>query len=299
MMFRETCQIDTALASLDKAIDTHYTWLVNIMVEIASAKTSAAEIIPASSHESCPVGRWLQSKPRAEHGEGVCIQAIYHAHSRLHESGHQLLLAVSEGRVSEHEFTDFKSCLQLFSSATNDYRKYLLNMRNGIDALTGLPGRRALDETFSQRLQAAQGRAVYMLMLDIDRFKNINDSWGHLVGDAVLRALARQLREWAQGCDTAYRYGGEEFILLLCAAGDEEACKIALRLCNAIADRTIYHDDLALRITATLGVTRVRTGETLTRAQERADAAMYRGKQTGRNRCMFMDAQGEIRHFVG
>lgn len=156
-----------------------------------------------------------------------------------------------------------------------------------------------LDETFVQQLIRAPEQNIYLLLLDIDRFKNINDTYGHLIGDSVLRGLAQLLRDGIRDDDNAYRYGGEEFIILLRAPSDKDACLTGLRLCNTIADTTLNCDDQALHITVTVGLTKVQAKESLDEAAKRADAAMYRGKQTGRNRCMFMDEWGEIHHFVG
>ncbi|MGO0765237.1 diguanylate cyclase domain-containing protein, partial [Citrobacter freundii] len=102
---------------------------------------------------------------------------------------------------------------------------YLLNIRSNIDVLTGLPGRRMLDESFDQQLLDAEPLNLYILLLDIDRFKYVNDTYGHLVGDLVLRVLASNLLSWTRYDEVAYRYGGEEFIIIIRTKTDEQACQ--------------------------------------------------------------------------
>lgn len=169
------------------------------------------------------------------------------------------------------------------------WQRHLLQLRSGYDALTGLPLRRILDESFGSHLPEEDGDNIYVLIMDVDHFKRVNDTWGHLTGDAVLRALALKLRESTRSYEPSYRFGGEEFITLLKAKNDRDACHAGLRINEAIAAHRIKLGDEQLSITVTSGLTRVHQGETLHRVLERADSAMYQGKLRGRNRCMFVD----------
>ncbi|MBS1207521.1 MAG: diguanylate cyclase [Proteobacteria bacterium] len=298
-MYRKTCQIDTILADLNYSVEAHYNWLVNMVSCVVNNTFEQPDIIHPYAHKYCGVGNWLHHHQPLGDEQSSCIQAINEAHARMHDSGRQMMLAIQNKTVIDDHFTDFKQHLALFSSAVATYKSYLLTMRSGIDILTGLPGRRVLGETFEQQLIRASGQNVYLLLLDIDRFKNINDTYGHLIGDSILRGLAQLLRDGIRDDDNAYRYGGEEFIILLRAPSYKDACLTGLRLCNTIADTPLHCDDQALYITVTVGLTKVQAKESLDEVAKRADAAMYRGKQSGRNRCMFMDEWGEIQHFVG
>lgn len=293
-MYRKSCQIDILLDELNYSVDAHYDWLVNMFSCVVNNSFEEADIIHPCAHQHCCVGRWLAQYQVTAAEESTCIQAINHTHTCMHDSGREMMLAIKNKTVTTEHFSDFKQHLALFSTAVTTCKSYLLNMRSGIDILTGLPGRRMLDETFARQLTCTPNQSLYLLLLDIDRFKNINDTYGHLIGDSVLRGLAQLLRDGIRDNDHAYRYGGEEFIILLRAPSDKEACLAGLRLCNTIADTTLYSDDKALHITVTVGGTRVQEKESLDAVVKRADAAMYRGKQSGRNCCMFMDEQGEI-----
>ncbi|KFB96943.1 adenylyl cyclase [Citrobacter freundii ATCC 8090 = MTCC 1658 = NBRC 12681] len=203
-------------------------------------------------------------------------------------------MAIVEKRSHPWHFDSFQDALLAFTSSVMDYKIYLLNIRSNIDVLTGLPGRRMLDESFERQLLDAEPLNLYILLLDIDRFKYVNDTYGHLVGDVVLRALASNLLSWTRYDEVAYRYGGEEFIIIIRTKTDEQACQAGLRLCRLIGQKKIPYSDGEIAITVTAGITRVQPGETLDTALGRADRAMYQGKQTGRNRCMFMDENEQI-----
>ncbi|CDL41423.1 FIG00510087: hypothetical protein [Citrobacter freundii] len=146
-------------------------------------------------------------------------------------------MAIVEKRSHPWHFDSFQDALLAFTSSVMDYKIYLLNIRSNIDVLTGLPGRRMLDESFDRQLLDAEPLNLYILLLDIDRFKYVNDTYGHLVGDVVLRALASNLLSWTRYDEVAYRYGGEEFIIIIRTKTDEQACQAGLRLCRLIGQK--------------------------------------------------------------
>lgn len=102
------------------------------------------------------------------------------------------------------------------------------------------------------------------------------------------------LASWTRDYETVYRYGGEEFIIIVKAANDEEACRAGVRICQLVDNHAITHSEGHINITVTAGVSRAFPEEPLDVVIGRADRAMYEGKQTGRNRCMFIDEQNVI-----
>ncbi|QLN89522.1 diguanylate cyclase [Citrobacter freundii] len=293
-MMKNTAEIDAILLALNKSIDAHYKWMVKMFRCVVSSDVTQPDIVGDNSHFVCQFGQWLNYHPL--HNEDDCsyVSKINAAHEKMHLLGKELLLAIVENRSHSWHFDSFQDALLAFTSAVMDYKIYLLNIRSNIDVLTGLPGRRMLDESFDQQLLDAEPLNLYILLLDIDRFKHINDTYGHLVGDVVLRALASNLLSWTRYDEVAYRYGGEEFIIIIRTKTDEQACQAGLRLCQLIGQKKIPYADGEIGITVTAGITRVQQGEALDTALGRADNAMYQGKQTGRNRCMFMDERERI-----
>ncbi|MCK1736418.1 GGDEF domain-containing protein [Bradyrhizobium sp. 138] len=157
------------------------------------------------------------------------------------------------------------------------------------DTLTGLPNRRALEEFFRKAQIAAmeQGEPLSLLMLDIDHFKKFNDSFGHGVGDQVLRLMAQVLRDKVREVDLPARYGGEELIAVLPGADLSAAAVIAERVRRSIAECQITRrstGETLPSITVSIGAAQFQPGEAMGDLVERCDRALYLAKRNGRNR---------------
>ncbi|MCR9159798.1 MAG: diguanylate cyclase [Nannocystaceae bacterium] len=161
-----------------------------------------------------------------------------------------------------------------------------LSRLSRLDPLTGALNRRGLEEGYAPEAAPTGEKRVAVLMVDIDHFKSINDAHGHLVGDEVLRRIARQLSCVLRTSDAIVRYGGEEFLLLLADVTLDEAMAVSERARRAIESQTIRVTHVPLRVTVSTGVAMQRTDEPLGAAVERADAALYRAKRDGRNRVL-------------
>jgi len=156
-----------------------------------------------------------------------------------------------------------------------------LIVENSVDPLTGVANRRALEKHLSKTINKEE--PVSLVMLDIDHFKKVNDTYGHLVGDEVLRHVAGTVQKAIRPGDFLARYGGEEFTIILCA-GMDSAALVAERVRQAIESSRAVTSAGPVKITSSLGVAEYRRGETGKSLKERADAALYKAKQSGRNR---------------
>lgn len=161
------------------------------------------------------------------------------------------------------------------------------------DSLTGLLNRRAMGERVSERhaLARRHGSAYSVILLDIDHFKLYNDSQGHPAGDEVIRSVANCLKASIRGSDSVFRYGGEEFLVLLPECATEGAARTAERIRRTVAEKAIPHpaSPTARHVTVSMGFTEITTRENARRLAwqevvERADQALYRAKQGGRDR---------------
>lgn len=156
------------------------------------------------------------------------------------------------------------------------------------DALTGLLNRRGLDETGAQlvRQAALRGEELACLLFDLDHFKQVNDTYGHAAGDLVLAETARRLRMCLRQTDPAGRYGGEEMAALLPGAGQSAALLVAERVRRAIQQEPVATPAGGVPVTISGGVALLSDTlpATWTQLLARADAALYRAKQLGRNR---------------
>ncbi len=153
------------------------------------------------------------------------------------------------------------------------------------DPLTGLFNRRHVEEELRKELDRADrhGRPLALAMMDADHFKRINDGHGHHTGDEVLRAIARRCRNLLRAHDLIGRYGGEEFVIVFPETTLAEATVVAERLRAAVAEHRIKVADAALAVTVSIGLAELVPGQGLEKLFQRADSALYRAKQDGRN----------------
>ena len=154
------------------------------------------------------------------------------------------------------------------------------------DSLTGLPNRRVFLEEFETYLNNRPEHAGMLMMLDLDKFKAVNDTYGHLCGDRVLVEFADVLRQSLRDQDLTGRLGGEEFALLLPGMHSEQGMQIAQRLCQRLSETPVHCDDNTLiDITVSIGLTAICSSDrTPEMVIDRADQALYLAKRNGRNR---------------
>ena len=156
------------------------------------------------------------------------------------------------------------------------------------DALTGLYNRRYMETHVGTLVEQAASRSkpLTVLVLDIDYFKSINDSWGHDAGDDVLREFAVRIRKSIRGIDLACRYGGEEFVVVMPETDMAVATMVAERLRRRIASEPfpIQQGARSIEVTISIGIAALGRGEDAAAVVKRADQALYRAKRDGRNR---------------
>jgi diguanylate cyclase len=157
------------------------------------------------------------------------------------------------------------------------------------DSLTGLANRRAFDDEFQRRVAEFRrhGTRFLLMLLDIDRFKQLNDSHGHPEGDAVLAQLAKVLKNIVRDTDLVARYGGEEFGLLFPASELSQVTDSMERIRIAVATTEFRLDDQITRVTVSCGAAEPGENESAEALLRRADEALYAAKQAGRNRCFY------------
>ena len=157
------------------------------------------------------------------------------------------------------------------------------------DALTGIGNRKYFDLRLRDAINHAkkEGERLSILLADIDRFKAFNDTFGHTIGDEVLKIVARSLAECVKGRDTPARYGGEEFAVILPQTGLRDAVTLAEHIRKGLASRKLKNrktgEDFG-NVTISIGVAQYVLGESREAFVHRADQALYRAKSTGRNK---------------
>jgi len=200
----------------------------------------------------------------------------------------QMIMATQQMRSkSEQLEQDLKQSaneIQNLQDKLEDTRREALT-----DVLTGITNRAGFDRALQRHcdLAAEEGEPLVLVMCDIDHFKKFNDSYGHQLGDQVLKLVGAVLRDGLKGRDVPCRYGGEEFALILPETDIDAGAAAANNLRNTIASRRIVRKSSGeeiSRVTMSFGVAGYQAGEKLSALIGRADAALYRSKDNGRNR---------------
>ncbi len=183
-------------------------------------------------------------------------------------------------------FEAFELCARVRAALRTKQLQDLLIERAHLDPLTGLPNRRALEERLHQEWNRRQrhGSALALVMADVDRFKQVNDTYGHGVGDQVLREVGQVIAQQCRDVDLPVRFGGEEFAIVVPEATASGAACLAERCRAQIADLRLTLNGGVLRPSASFGVADATELASPRALLERADQALYAAKRNGRNR---------------
>ena len=226
---------------------------------------------------------------------------LHHCDYRLNTAeGYLGEIIFSRGkRFSEEELSSLEVLLGSLVYPLRNALRYQAATRMAlIDPLTMLGNRSALDTALRRELQLAERHhhELSLLMIDVDHFKAINDQYGHNRGDQVLREIAQTIQGVCRGSDVTFRYGGEEFVVVLGKTPTSGAVIIADRIRQAIADTAINANGIALKATVSIGVaTRDHDQqEHIDNLFERADKALYAAKDAGRNCVITSNAQVNV-----
>ena len=251
------------------------------------ANTRRALAGEAVSYEARVDGVWLHTEMRPQRGAdgtpagiiGVCLDVTERMRAEERVNDHAVVLEFQEMQKSELE----KANAELASLATTD-------------GLTGLKNHRAFQERLGEEVSRTTryGTPLSLILLDVDQFKQYNDSYGHPAGDAVLMSVANTLQMGARDTDLVARYGGEEFVLILPQTDIEGASAFAERL-RAAVERAPWP---VRAVTASFGVATLRLAENGSGLITRADEALYQSKAAGRNRVTSSVGSGStvVRH---
>ena len=190
-------------------------------------------------------------------------------------------------RFNDKEQGDLESLLSCLLYPMRNALLYRAATQSALrDPLTGAGNRVAMEQTLQREIDMSRRHAqpLSVLMLDIDHFKRVNDDHGHGAGDDVLRAIAASIKAQLRNVDMVFRYGGEEFLILLSNTGREAAAMVGERLRQATQSEEYFADGQLIEITVSLGCSTLLPGESADSLLRRADSALYVAKREGRNR---------------
>lgn len=213
----------------------------------------------------------------------------------LHSSNYRLVLfGKSLGQVTISRNTKFvdveiQKIESLISALIYPLRNALLYKqaveKAYIDPLTGVNNRAAFDKSIQQEMEfsARHKHDLTLMMLDLDKFKDINDNYGHTVGDAILRSFADSIMKCLRGSDILFRYGGEEFSVLLRNTGTEGASLLAERMRKSVEEMEFEYNKIKVKTTVSIGLAQMQEGDSIIGLIDRADELLYKAKDNGRN----------------
>jgi len=160
----------------------------------------------------------------------------------------------------------------------------VLEKSSNLDPLTRTYNRRAL-ETYLNSLCKAQNKKLQtrILLIDIDDFKKVNDTYGHLAGDRVLMFLAKLISSCLREGDKVFRFGGEEFLVILSRANEKTGLEVAERILKGVRSNTLFYKNHEIKITLSIGISNYQAGDSCDSFIDRADKALYTAKDSGKD----------------
>ncbi|HYD97936.1 MAG TPA: diguanylate cyclase [Alphaproteobacteria bacterium] len=231
---------------------------------------------------------WQDALDAKELDAQPAVLQVLAEHAEMHALAETLLAEARRGRAPDAtDHREMVAAWETFIAHLRRIERAFNVAASGIDPLTGLRTRLGMFDELQKELARLErgGSAFCIAICDVDRFKSINDRWGHDVGDRVLAATAAMLGRHTRPFDDAYRMGGEEFLLCLKRAPLADALTVLERLRLALAAAPIdTGEGEALHVTASFGVVEVRPGADIDELVIRADKALYAAKNGGRNR---------------
>lgn len=282
-------ETDLFIAELDAAVEAHMNWTRRILRCVVLRDSPGEDVLAPLAHTLCRFGGWFMSnRSHFEALDSAATLRIENVHQAMHDAIRTICADVLAGRAGQ------AADLEAFEQSQSELLGLLARLKTLIlsnavrhDPLTGLPLRYGIESDFVLCQKDAQRNRnrLYIVMIDADHFKRINDRYGHPGGDVALRHLADTLRRSLRANEPLYRFGGEEFLLLMQCKSAKAAEQTARRIVDTVRAAPMQLSDAeAVTLTVTLGLAEVGGEEELSSAIKRADDALYAGKQAGRDR---------------
>lgn len=288
-------ETDTFIAELDAAVEAHMNWTRRILRCAVLRSTPGGDVLDPMAHTLCRFGAWFTAnRVEFESLDASAARRVEVVHQSMHDAIRSLCAQVLAGQPGLNDDLDaFEASQAELINLLANFKTLILSNAVRQDPLTGLPLRYNIESDFAlYQKEARRNRSLlYVVMIDVDHLKPINDTYGHQVGGLVLRHVANTLKQGLRGDEPLYRFGGEEFLWLLKCKSAEEARKSTRRILASVGTTPVPIDDEeTLRLTITMGLALAGEMEDLSSAIKRADMALYEGKQSGRNRYVIAES---------
>jgi diguanylate cyclase (GGDEF)-like protein len=283
------------IIELDAAVEAHLDWTRRVMRCAVLQASPGDDVLATDAHLLCRFGHWIASQqPQFEKLSTHKTRQIEIVHQAMHDAIRVLCGKILSGQPgTTDELEVFEQSQSELIGLMAWFKTQFLADAMSRDPLTGLPLRYGIEDAFvqAQKVARREQTQLYVAMIDVDHFKDINDQYGHAVGDKVLQHLSRSLGNALRPNEPLFRFGGEEFLLMMQCPSPEAATIAAKRIVEQVRNSPmpLEHFVDPIRVTVTLGLTQVQNGEFLDEVVDRADRALYVGKHSGRDCCVMLD----------
>jgi len=294
MLNMDPITLRTALAQLEQATHDYVEWHSNLLREIVCGLPLDLSDLAEGAHFHCLFGRWYYERAPAELWGQPAFAAIGTEHERLHRIAARLLREVAADEpIVRGDFEELLAgCARLRLELDSLRREIECALRNR-DALTGAYGRVEMLSELRQWHELARRHVqpCCIVFMDLDHFKDINDQYGHQVGDEVLAAAVRYLTQHLRPYDKVFRYGGDEFLIALPGTDLAIGQTVIKRVRDSLERRSLIGGPggNALQVTASFGIALLDPEVSVEDSIERADQALMLAKAAGRNRAISWD----------
>lgn len=294
-MFRmDPPRLQQALDELEEATRDHEAWYRELIRSIVCRTSAPPGDLDPERHRHCRFGEWYYGRAHEELREQRAYNAIEAEHKRLHRVAARVLRATAASEaISTDDYDELVSGSARLRLELDTLRHEIEAALHNRDPLTGALGRAEILPALREAAELARRgvQQACVAFMDLDHFKDINDRYGHRVGDDVLTGAVRYVAAHLRAYDRLFRYGGDEFLLLLPGVHVEVAHKLVDRLRAGLARTVLASTEtgLPIRTTASFGITPLEPDLMAEESVDRADKALLVAKAAGRNRVIRWD----------
>lgn len=293
---RDQADVEQLSDEIKSALADHHRWMHKVSLAVAARRPMKdRSFIATDAHQYCYFGQWLRTLLADERFQTRAFEKIDQLHKELHDTARVLLLSLEQTQqCDEAQYDTFLKIQHTFFNCVLSMLEFSVISKYQFDPTTKLLNRRSANMLLAHekvRLQQRANHASCCIALgDIDKFKAVNDTHGHDLGDLVLEHVACIFKATIRKHDSVARFGGEEFLFIMPGLDLTGTEKVIERVREELASTPYIHKGQALTITASFGVTQLTPDDDIKDAVKRADIALYTAKDEGRNRTVCLSA---------
>jgi len=280
-------ELDAMMDVLNAAIESHQLWLDSLHISILCGLPFPKDVLHKGAHTQCDFGTWYYSEASGFIKSIEEYSTIEPVHKYMHSCARDIAFLVDKkDALDERVYREFLTNQHRLIGLLTRLRDTLIERGHCFDTVTGAANRRAVTLMLDQIFENSRryNKTYTLVMLDVDHFKNINDQFGHVSGDHVLKGLYQYFRNALRKSDFIGRYGGEEFLILLPETTLDKAFNLMDKCREGMSKNKLKVGDDLVNVTVSIGISEVESSDSdAWEAVKRADKVLYQAKDAGRN----------------